>query len=544
MNLDKLLNRSHIMGWELRAGIESFAHHSASALGLSGINIVWNGYITTAAINQYGQMYLTNVNDDARINRALFLRYVGFVIHELLHRKYTNFVAVTLGDSYVARFHNAVEDIWIERQGIKSGLVGNITNVLTELIGGMVIDALKEVNDWADPRQYPFALAVTGRRYAPPVPLAKGLKKIFAEASNKIDDCKDSFDTLDVARWVIDQLQMPENQADDSQGEGQDGGEDGGEGEGQGEREGAEGPGGPADGPAEGPGEGDTPGGGYSDPIADAPDAGDRRCPDRHQRARAVEPALDPGTARCHAEFKTALIKRDGHHLNQNPAYSVECKMSARLRTEVKRLFDNTGTTEFQRGRRAGSLDAGKIHSIAAGNDRVFMRRQDIAGVDSAVVIMLDLSSSMDDYAKIRYAIPACAALVETLTAAGVDVCVTGFADAISIIKPWNMPAKKALNVLPRVVVYGGTADAAALRHAHDLLLRHPARRRVCFAITDGIGDIENARNQVNAGTALGITTIGVGILHTVSNVYSQSVRVDTLEDLGNMIFKHIKLAA
>jgi len=592
MNLDKLLSRSHILGWELRAGIESFAHHSATALGLGVIDIAWSKGITTAAINQYGKIYLSNVADDAKINRALFTRYVGYVIHELLHRKYTDFSASLISGGYIDRLHNAVEDIWIERQGIKSGLLGNITSVLTDLIGGMVTQALDTVDDWSDPRQYPFALAVVGRRYAPTIPLAKGLKAIFSEASNRIDTCNNSHDTLAVAVWVLEQLQLPDNKPEDKpddkgdgegdegegegepgepgegegdgqpgegeasegeagEGEAQGGGEGAGEGKGQGE--GDEGPEGDADGSGEGqPGEGETSegegqGNGHGDPIAQAPDAAPRRCPDRHQDSTQVEPRLDPGEARCRAEFDQSLILPEGYHLNEarrSMKYSIDCKMSAKLRAEVKRLFDNSGASEYQRGRRAGSLDTGKLQTIAAGNDKVFMRRQDIEGVDSAVVIMLDLSSSMDDYQKITFAVPACAALIETLMGAGVDVCVTAFADHASIIKPWSMPMRKALSILPRVSVYGGTEDCLALRHAHGLLLRHNARRRVCFALTDGDGQVKDAKAQVESGARLGITTIGVGILHTVSHVYPQSVRVDTLADLGNMIFKHIKLAA
>lgn len=562
MKIETLLHRSNILGWELRAGIESFAHHSAAALGLGKITVTWSDSISTAAINQHGSIFLTNVSDDARINRALLLKFVGFVIHELLHRKYTNFGAYAGG--YLGRLHNAVEDIWIERQGIKSGLLGNITAVLTELIGGMVAEALVSVDDWADPAQYPFALAVVGRRYAPTVPLAKGLKTIFSEASIRIDACNNSHDTLVVAEWVLSQLQQPENNSaqdkpedkpEDKPGEQGDGqpsdeapgdegeaGDKADEGQGEaGERAAA-----PGDEGQDGEGQGAGPG----NPIAEAPDAGERRCPDRKQDSRKVEPNLNPGDARSRMALDPTAIVESGYHINTvtshtNKPYSIDCPVSAKLRAEVKRLFDNSGSSEFQRGRRAGSLDTNRLHTIAAGNDKVFMRRLDTEGVDSAVVVMLDLSTSMNRWDKITYAVPACAALVETLTAAGVDVCVTAFADEVSIIKPWAMTSKKALTLLPRVHVFGGTNDSMALSHAHGLLLRHGAPRRVCFVLTDGDGnDVSATIAQVEAGQRLGITTIGVGILHGVGHVYPQSVRVNKLSDLGNLLFKHIKLAA
>jgi cobalamin biosynthesis protein CobT len=141
-------------------------------------------------------------------------------------------------------------------------------------------------------------------------------------------------------------------------------------------------------------------------------------------------------------------------------------------------------------------------------------------------------------------AVPACAALLETLAAAGVDVCVVAFNGVCSIIKPWNMPTRKALALLHRLKIEGGTRDYSALRHAHGLLLRHPAQRRVVFALSDGDGDVAAARAQNISAARLGVTTIGVGIRHDVSAVYQQCVRVDDLADLGRIMFKHIKLAA
>jgi cobalamin biosynthesis protein CobT len=98
--------------------------------------------------------------------------------------------------------------------------------------------------------------------------------------------------------------------------------------------------------------------------------------------------------------------------------------------------------------------------------------------------------------------------------------------------------------LLPKLRVEGGTKDYSALRLAHGLLLRHPAQRKVVFSLSDGDGDTREARAQNIAASRLGITTIGIGIRHDVSFVYAQCVRVDDLADLGQTMFKHIKLAA
>jgi len=151
--IDRLLSRPSITGWEMRAGLEVFATHCAEALALDSIKVQWSAHTSTAAMSASGDLILANVKDDAKIRRPLFIRYVGYVVYELLHRKYTNFLAVSNAKTdYIAALHNAVEDIYIERRGIADGLVGNISAVLTDLISGMVTEALAEVADWSDPR--------------------------------------------------------------------------------------------------------------------------------------------------------------------------------------------------------------------------------------------------------------------------------------------------------------------------------------------------------------------------------------------------------
>ena len=136
MNPNILLNRPAIRGHELRKGVEAFAHHICAGLKLRQVRIEWHGGITTAAINACGDMYLAAVRDDALIKRADVLRYLGFVVHELLHRRYTDFsVECRSSDPRMLRIlHNAVEDAWIERRAIRSGLLGNIEALLVGLL--------------------------------------------------------------------------------------------------------------------------------------------------------------------------------------------------------------------------------------------------------------------------------------------------------------------------------------------------------------------------------------------------------------------------
>jgi Mg-chelatase subunit ChlD len=195
----------------------------------------------------------------------------------------------------------------------------------------------------------------------------------------------------------------------------------------------------------------------------------------------------------------------------------------------------------------------------------LFKRRLEADGIDSAVVIMLDVSGSMfyerrvrddngneildpdtgtpkrDDY--IRHALKTCAALVDTLNRAQVKVSIVTFGTDVSVLKPFDMSARRGLEELARVKEGGQTNDYTALRYCHELLNSRREARRVVFVITDGEGDCEMTRAQVDAGANLKITTVGIGIDIDVSGTYPQSVKVSG-RDVGAASFKQIRLAA
>jgi hypothetical protein len=195
-------------GHEFRDAVEAATHKIASNLNLGDINIHWSDFTTTAGINRHGDIYMCNVRDDAVLSRANLMRYVGFSVHELLHRKYTDFGAMSEID-YVNHLCNALEDARIEHLAIDNNLTGNVTDVLTVLIAGMVEEALLTVQDWSAPEQYPFVLAVYTRKHAKvKVPLALGLAPIFDEAVVRLDSCTNTVQVLRLAQWVFDQLQV------------------------------------------------------------------------------------------------------------------------------------------------------------------------------------------------------------------------------------------------------------------------------------------------------------------------------------------------
>lgn len=200
--------KAKYFGWEFKPALTAAIHKIAADLGLGSVKVTFRADIPTAAINRQGQIYITNIADDAVLTRADLEQYTGYALHELLHWKYTNFNAIdTKAVNYLVQLHNGLEDAFIENTAVQNKLTGNVEQLLRTLIDRMASEALAEVTDWSDPRQYPFALAVYARKHATvKVPLAKGLKPLFDVACNRLNNCSSTHGTWNIAEWLFNEL--------------------------------------------------------------------------------------------------------------------------------------------------------------------------------------------------------------------------------------------------------------------------------------------------------------------------------------------------
>ena len=516
-----------LKGYELRTGVEQAFNKVCAHLNLKHCHIIWSGSATTASINSSRIITLPNIRDDSTHTRSTLNRYIGYVFHELLHHKYTDFsVTSTPGTQYLHQLHNAVEDAWIERTAIRSNLVPNALNVLKTLADSIVDESLVEVQDWTHPGVYPFALAIHARGFAKPVPLADGLKAIFDIASDRIDLAQNTYDTFEIAKWVYDQLQLPPEKPSDQPRKGEQGngkGESGDQPKSSQE---------PSNESAESSGQqGGSP--------------GNRKIVDGNKRAKRVEPSIsiEPGSE-CQQEFDSTTMRDDRYHTLGGYNFDTSINVPGRLRYEVRKLFENSAHENFEHNRKSGQLHTGALHKIGH-SDRLFKRHNESAGIESAVVIILDVSGSMfqKDNKLIKVAVPTCATLCDTLERAGVATSILTFNSVCSVLKPFKGRVQQSLPSLRDVVGGGGTDDYSAIRHAHDMLFKRSESRKVAFVLTDGVGQVNSVREQVQVGERLGITTIGVGICTDVSGIYTNSINIDNVADLAKSTFNQIKLA-
>jgi cobalamin biosynthesis protein CobT len=220
----------------------------------------------------------------------------------------------------------------------------------------------------------------------------------------------------------------------------------------------------------------------------------------------------------------------------------------AKLRYSVRKLFENSGYEEYQNNRKSGVLNVRALPTMAH-NDRLFKRRKEHDGIDSAVTIVLDVSGSMFKNhsplnSKMYHAILATYALLDTLSKAGVTTSVVTFGCEVSLLKDFNTPYQRVKPLLERITAGGGTQDYVALSYAHSLLLNRQEERKVCFLLTDGIGKADACKEQALSGERLGITTIGIGIRSDLTHIYKNAVTIDKVEDMGTVAFDKLKLAA
>lgn len=220
----------------------------------------------------------------------------------------------------------------------------------------------------------------------------------------------------------------------------------------------------------------------------------------------------------------------------------------AKLRYSVRKLFENSGFEEYQNNRKSGVLNVRALPTMAH-NDRLFKRRKEHDGIDSAVTIVLDVSGSMFKNhsplnSKMYHAILATYALLDTLSKAGVTTSVVTFGCEVSLLKDFNIPYQRIKPLLERISAGGGTQDYVALSYAHSLLLNRQEERKVCFLLTDGIGKADACKEQALSGERLGITTIGIGIRSDLTHIYKNAVTIDKIEDMGTVAFDKLKLAA
>jgi cobalamin biosynthesis protein CobT len=206
-------------------------------------------------------------------------------------------------------------------------------------------------------------------------------------------------------------------------------------------------------------------------------------------------------------------------------------------------MLDNSGRSDLDGGRKAGSIDTRAIHR-AAYDDRIFARRVEIAGIDTALYVLVDHSGSMAG-SWIRTARNVTSAVYKAGIEAQASVAVGVFDSYPATIIPFGA-GRKGIDLISRIEACGSTSMALAVRHALRTLIDRPEPRRILLVITDahvGDDDASETRSLIAGGDRIGIQTLGIGIGRDISHGFADSSVIFEIGDLGPAAFAGLSKA-
>lgn len=195
----------------------------------------------------------------------------------------------------------------------------------------------------------------------------------------------------------------------------------------------------------------------------------------------------------------------------------------------------------------AGKLNTHKLHKLAAHDGRIFLRRSERRGTNTAVHILLDASGSMNGTA-MDLAGQACFAVASSLNdLKGINLGVTAFPGAEDKSQSGNPGQWRTVSPILKhnqkmhtrfsLRAGGGTPMDAALWWTLQQLHLLPEPRKMILLITDGDPDDQDAAKEaIKTATALGVELYGIGIhsLSVTNLLPDQRCRViSTLSDLA-----------
>jgi Mg-chelatase subunit ChlD len=218
------------------------------------------------------------------------------------------------------------------------------------------------------------------------------------------------------------------------------------------------------------------------------------------------------------------------------------------LQGEIARMLVSEEVRQTTHHEHTGRLDRRALTRMRAGATDVFSRRRDRPGVETAVLINVDLSASMGECASGRMAMARNAAwqLANAAELAGAKVAVVGFRALrenktnLEVAKGWADPLQQVGPRIGRLHAQGGTHLAPAIMGGARMLTETGANRLVQIMLTDGMcsfGAVAVAECCGIARDTLDVETVAVGIqAPEVVGVFPSrhSVNIDQLSDLTN----------
>jgi len=270
--------------------------------------------------------------------------------------------------------------------------------------------------------------------------------------------------------------------------------------------------------------------------------------------------------------------------------------MTGVMQKEIERMMAAQSRIFKVGGQRTGRLNGPGLHRILANDERVFARREEMKGKDTAVSLLMDCSGSMEGL-KQSNACAASYALASTLERVNIPCECLGFTTAGYIgrnnpqkwplshrewielqeafeaehhktgaqfhrMMPIIMPVFKGFNErlnnndIKRRFAYmkvkqphqGGNIDGESLEYAAMRLAKRKEKRKVIIVLSDGhpagaINDAPHLKMMTERLTKQGYDLVGIGINdHAVSRFYDKHVVLNNIADLPGEVMRQLRV--
>ena len=215
-------------------------------------------------------------------------------------------------------------------------------------------------------------------------------------------------------------------------------------------------------------------------------------------------------------------------------AMLITAKLSAQLKALLQTYVMNRGGA-FRRGH----LDSNRLARLAVNDQRVFQQRVQQRGLDTEIVILMDMSGSMSGQDKDVISSEALYAVTHALRGVkGIRVAVYGFSHNDFIpIKEFNQPAHENM----RLDCAGGTYAGEATMLALSKFSWREGTRRIFIAMTDGDTYNPNLFDiALKRARKAGVEVVGVGICDTSMEQYvskDEYVPVNNIKEFPAKLF-------
>lgn len=197
-------------------------------------------------------------------------------------------------------------------------------------------------------------------------------------------------------------------------------------------------------------------------------------------------------------------------------------KATTALRTRLQALMQSIRSVRNHSGY-TGALDIRKLHTLATGNTKVFLRKGERVGVNTLVHILMDSSGSMSGK-EINLASQACFAVASALHGIrGISIGVTTFPGERGVYEGSQREHWQTVTPILRhgekmhtrfnMTAHGDTPMDAALWWTLQQLYPMPESRKIILVITDGRPDsTELTLAAIRSIREFGFELYGIGI--------------------------------